>query len=193
MVRQVPSPGTTLSISALSNHSFEPCLWVFVLYLNWFCESIIKMCPKVIASSLYTISAYTSFHRNSLLSGSRGKLYSLYHIFQPLFYSSTFVHAAAFAFDGHSSLHNCCSCLISNLGPTFLQPTRLLCPWDFPGKNTGVGCHFFLQVIFLTQGRVSGSWPRHHFSILSIAVVQFLTLGRWLIIFATWDSVDQHT
>ena len=28
----------------------------------------------------------------------------------------------------------------------------LLCPWDFPGKNTGVGCHFLLQGIFSTQG-----------------------------------------
>ena len=27
------------------------------------------------------------------------------------------------------------------------QPTRLLCPWDSPGKNTGVGCHFLLQCI----------------------------------------------
>ena len=27
-----------------------------------------------------------------------------------------------------------------------------LCPWDFPGENTGVGCHFLLQGIFLTQG-----------------------------------------
>ena len=25
------------------------------------------------------------------------------------------------------------------------QPTRLFCPWDSPGKNTGVGCHFLLQ------------------------------------------------
>ena len=25
------------------------------------------------------------------------------------------------------------------------QPTRLPCPWDSPGKNTGVGCHFLLQ------------------------------------------------
>ena len=33
-----------------------------------------------------------------------------------------------------------------------LQPTRLLCPQDSPGKNTGVGCHFLLQWIFLTQG-----------------------------------------
>ena len=30
--------------------------------------------------------------------------------------------------------------------------TRLLCPWDFPGKNTGVGCYFLLQGIFPTQG-----------------------------------------
>ena len=31
------------------------------------------------------------------------------------------------------------------------QPPRLLCPWNSPGKNTGVGCHFQLQGIFLTQ------------------------------------------
>ena len=29
-----------------------------------------------------------------------------------------------------------------------LQPTRLLCPWDSPGKNTGVGCHALLQGMF---------------------------------------------
>ena len=29
---------------------------------------------------------------------------------------------------------------------------QALHPWDFPGKNTGVGCHFLLQEIFLTQG-----------------------------------------
>ena len=36
--------------------------------------------------------------------------------------------------------------------PTLVTPrtTRLLCPWDSPGKNTGVGCHFLLQGIFLT-------------------------------------------
>ena len=33
-----------------------------------------------------------------------------------------------------------------------LQPSRLLWPRDFPGKSTGVGCHFLLQGIFLTQG-----------------------------------------
>ena len=30
-------------------------------------------------------------------------------------------------------------------------PTRFLCPWAFPGKNTGASCHFLPQGIFLTQ------------------------------------------
>ena len=33
---------------------------------------------------------------------------------------------------------------------------RLLHPWDSPGKNTGVGCHFLLQAIFPTQGSNPG-------------------------------------
>ena len=33
-----------------------------------------------------------------------------------------------------------------------LYPARLLCPWDSPGKNTGVGGHALLQGIFQTQG-----------------------------------------
>ncbi|KAB0348099.1 hypothetical protein FD754_012956, partial [Muntiacus muntjak] len=35
-------------------------------------------------------------------------------------------------------------------------PARLLCPWDFLVKNTGVGCHFLLQGICLTQGSNPG-------------------------------------
>ena len=35
--------------------------------------------------------------------------------------------------------------------PHGLQLTRLLCPWDFPGKKTGMGCHFLFQGIFPTQ------------------------------------------
>ena len=46
-----------------------------------------------------------------------------------------------------------CMLKVSNpLRPHGLWPTRLLCPWDYPGKNTGVGCHFLLWGIFLTQG-----------------------------------------
>ena len=51
----------------------------------------------------------------------------------------------------------CCCCLVAKscltlFWPCGLQPTMLLCPWIFPRKNTGVGCHFLLKGIFLTQG-----------------------------------------
>ena len=51
---------------------------------------------------------------------------------------------------------SCCCCLVTamsiSLPPRGLEPDRLLCPWDFPGKNTNGSCHFFLWGIFLTQG-----------------------------------------
>ena len=51
----------------------------------------------------------------------------------------------------------------STLSKPILEPARLLSPWDFPGKNTGVGLQFLLQGIFLTQGSnplspALGSW-----------------------------------
>ena len=43
-----------------------------------------------------------------------------------------------------------------SLTPHGLWPSRLLCPWDCPGKNIGVGCHSLLQGIFPTQGQNPG-------------------------------------
>ena len=40
----------------------------------------------------------------------------------------------------------------NSVRPHGLWIARLLCPWDSPGKNTGVGCHALLWEIFLTQG-----------------------------------------
>ena len=41
--------------------------------------------------------------------------------------------------------------LCDSVQPYELQPIRFLCPWDSPGKNTGVGCRALLQEIFLIQ------------------------------------------
>ena len=50
----------------------------------------------------------------------------------------------------------CCalsrSVVSESMRPYGRQPTRLLCPWDSLGRNTGAGCHFLLQGVFLTQG-----------------------------------------
>ena len=50
----------------------------------------------------------------------------------------------------HSTLECCCCCCVTSVvsdsvRPHRWPPTRLLCPWDSPSKNTGVGCHFLLQ------------------------------------------------
>ena len=62
---------------------------------------------------------------------------------------------------GQNTMHNIyslCVCVVScsvmsdSLRPNGLQPAKLFCPWDFPSKNTGVGCLVLFQGIFLTQG-----------------------------------------
>ena len=45
----------------------------------------------------------------------------------------------------------CAEALIVSLPARALQPARLLCPCDFPGKTTGVGFHFLLQGIVLIR------------------------------------------
>ena len=79
-----------------------------------------------------------------------------------------------------------------------LQPSRLLCPWDSPGKNTGAGCHFLLQRIFPTQGlnpglllcrhslptELSGKPPAHthgsvSFSVMSLCDTMECSLCPW--------------
>ena len=42
--------------------------------------------------------------------------------------------------------------------PWPMWPTRVLCPWNSPGKNTGVGCYSLLQGIFPTHGLNLGLW-----------------------------------
>ena len=45
-----------------------------------------------------------------------------------------------------------CSVMSNCLWPHGLQPARLLCPWNFPGKKTREGCYFLLQGIFQIHG-----------------------------------------
>ena len=63
-------------------------------------------------------------------------------------------HSAYSNLPGLAHVHACqvTSVLSDSLRPYGLQSARLLCPWDSPGKNTGVGCCALFQGIFLTQG-----------------------------------------
>ena len=60
---------------------------------------------------------------------------------------------------GHAAAELLQSCL-TLCDPHRWQPTRLPSPWDFPGKNTGVGCHFLLQCMKVkSESEVSQSCP----------------------------------
>ena len=50
------------------------------------------------------------------------------------------------------------SVVSDSVGPRGLSPTRLLHPWDFPAKNTGVGCHALLQGILPTRDQTQVSF-----------------------------------
>ena len=60
-------------------------------------------------------------------------------------------------------LLSCCSVasvVSDSARPHRRQPTRLCHPWDFPGKNTGVGCHFLLQCMKVkSESEVTRSYP----------------------------------
>ena len=69
------------------------------------------------------------------------------------------------------------SAVSNSLPPDRVQPTRLLCLWDFPGKSTGVGSYFLLQGIFPTPGWNPGhlhlradSLPRSHQGSLIVSI-----------------------
>ena len=59
----------------------------------------------------------------------------------------------------------CCCCWVTSVvsdsvRPQRRQPTRLPCPWDPPGKNTGVGCHFLHQCMKVkSESEVAQSCP----------------------------------
>ena len=74
-----------------------------------------------------------------------------------------------------------CSVVSNSSRPHGLQPTRLLCPWDFPSKSTGVGCHCLLQMflkfpqINLSEPELQKNW--HHFIIFAFKYHSFIVPG----------------
>ena len=68
------------------------------------------------------------------------------------------------------------SVMSDSLQPHGLSPAKLLSPWNFLSKNTGVGCHFLLQGFFLTPG----SNP--------CLLASFALAGIFLTTSATWKA-----
>ena len=60
----------------------------------------------------------------------------------------------------HAAAAAVASVVSDSVRPHRLKPTRLRCPWDSPGKNIGVGCHFLLQRMEVkSESEVAQSCP----------------------------------
>ena len=70
----------------------------------------------------------------------------------------TYIHTYFYRYQriSISALYTLCECsvLSDSLQPNGLQPSRLLCPWNSLGRNTGVGCHFLFLEIFPTRDQI---------------------------------------
>ena len=72
-------------------------------------------------------------------------------VFKPLV-SQIFCRMSLHLALSHACESVSCSVMSNFLQPYGLQPARLLCPWNSPGKNIGVGSHSLLQGIFPAEG-----------------------------------------
>ena len=72
---------------------------------------------------------------------------------------------------------NCSVCESLFTTPWTIDP-QVICPWDFPGKITGVGCHSFLQGFFLTQGLNLGL-PHCRQILYCLSYQESPTVGNW--------------
>ena len=68
------------------------------------------------------------------------------------------------------------------LATPWLQPTRLLHPWDFPGKSTGVGCHCLLLKKITNTTFFRNSWTRQmpNIDIIMLLIIIFCSLKNIL-------------
>ena len=157
-VRAIPFPSFIVPILA----------WNVPLILSIF----LKRSPVFCILLFSPISLYCSFKKASFFSSllfSR-TLHSVGYIFPflpclllffPQLYAKhpqTTTLPSCISFWIHF-LYCCCCCQVASVvsdsvQPHRQQPTRLLRPWDSPGKNTGVGCPFLLHIFYITDIKI---------------------------------------
>ena len=71
----------------------------------------------------------------------------------------------------------------------WIRPISLLCPWDFSGQNTGVGCHFLFQGIFPAQGSNPHLLRLLHLQVDSLPLSQSLEKTKSKVLATTFSPV----
>ena len=75
-----------------------------------------------------------------------------------------------------------CSVVSDSSRPHGLQPTRLLCPWEFPGKSTGVGYHCLLQYFYEGNSNIRTRIITCTFINLYILTITFINITSCVLV-----------
>ena len=129
----------------LQHQSFQ---WVFRIdflsTIDWFDLSAVQ-------GTLKSLLQHHSWKHQ--LFDTQPSLWSNFHILHDYWQNHSF---------DYMDLKDCCqvtSVVFDSVQPHRQQPTRLLCLWDSPGQNTGVGCHFLLQCMKVkSESKVAQSY-----------------------------------
>ena len=105
---------------------------------------------SVLSKGLSRVFSITAVQKHQF-SGAQLSLQSNSHIHTWICFPIHMEETIALTFD-EVKLLSCVRLFAAPWTVAFQAPPELLCPWDFPGKSTGVGCHSFLQGAFPTQG-----------------------------------------
>ena len=97
--------------------------------------------PTALKRKLFSLSL--SIYLSTYLLSSCLRIAVSYYFYYGMTISSRVPRALDPAFKHQVAMGSSLSC-VQLWWPHGLQPTRILCPWDFPGKNPGVGCHVYL-------------------------------------------------
>jgi len=147
--------------------SNEDVKWYLIVVLYWLCESHSVVSDSLQPHGLYSpwnsLGQNTEVGSHSFLQGifpTQGMNPDLAHCKQILY---------CLSHQGCKKPKFCITCLCccwvtsvmsDSVQPHRRQPTRLPCPWDSPGKNTGVDCHFLLQCTKVkSESEVAQSCP----------------------------------
>ena len=151
-----------------------------------------KIQTNVLATSTVWGQWVNLFKPESLLSLTNQSIHPWSHSFTLLFcmcicsnywFFTTVLVRGQIALEGNSMDVAICSDTVvsDSLQPHGRRPARPLCSWDSPVKDTGVGCHFLLQGIFLIQGLNTRIFHLLHWNIDSLPLTPKL-LG-WMTLF----------
>ena len=105
-------------------------------------DSVSLSCPTLWDPMDCNTSGFPVYHQ--LPEPAQTHVHWVGHAIQPSHLLSSFSSSVPSSF--FCSVQFSCSVVSESLRPHERQPTRILCPWDFPGKSTEVGCHCLLRV-----------------------------------------------